>query len=134
MRYEAEPKSSRVARFCVAGGFVLVSAGGVTLFEAIQAAQHDGGAQLTTDHAAKLHYAEEQGNDDWVALGGGIAILAGAVGLGVGLQGAWDRAMLTKNPWIWEAVPATPDAAPSPAAAIPNLAAAATVIHPPVNP
>ncbi len=79
-----------------------MGAGGTALGVSIQEALHDGAAQLTADHATELRYAQEQENDGWTALAGGVALAGGAAAAMVGLEGAWSRFMRVDGRWAWE--------------------------------
>jgi hypothetical protein len=130
MSHERTPRLSFGQRLGVAGGFLLLGAGGAaTVGIGLEHALHASGKQVHTEGAELRHYQREQSDAGWVALGGAGVFLASAGGAGYFARGAYDRFMRASGQWAWE-VPVEPPvlAAEVTVAGIPGPAALPQVI------
>jgi hypothetical protein len=117
MSQEREPRLSFGQRLGVAGGFLVLGAGGAaTVGLGLENALHASSKQGVHASAAELgHYQQEQSDAGWVALGGVGMFAAGVGGAAYFARGAYDRFMRTEGQWAWEVPAATSLELPMPA-------------------
>jgi hypothetical protein len=108
MSHERAPRLSFGQRLGVAGGFLLLSAGGAAAVGiGLQDALHASSKRVHTEGAELAHYKHEQADAGWVALGGAGVFLASAGAAGYFARGTYDRIMRVQGQWAWE-VPVGP--------------------------